>query len=145
MSRTSPAVSLYHVQMNVSDASRSLPFYKEFFGYLGYRVITESPEHLGVRNGTTDFWLTEADKNHRSKSFHRKATGLNHLAFRVATKQAVNRFVTEFLEPRGIQPLYASPKHFPEYVPGYYAVFFEDPDRIKLEVTHIPPSGKRQP
>ena len=23
--------------------------------------------------------------------------------------------------------------------PGYYAVFFEDPDRIKLEVVHVPP------
>lgn len=140
-----PVACLYHVQMNVSDASRSLPFYRDFFAYMGYRVIAESPEHLGVRNGTTDFWLMETEKEHRRKGFHRKATGLNHLAFRVSSKQAVKRFAREFLEPRGIQPLYASPKHFPEYVPGYYAVFFEDPDRIKLEVTYIPPSGKRQP
>ena len=29
---------------------------------------------------------------------------------------------------------------FPEYRPGYYAVFFEDPDRLKLEIVHIPPA-----
>lgn len=139
-----PPVSLYHIQLNVSDASRCLPVYREFFAYLGYRVINESPEHLGVSNGTTDFWLMETDKEQRRKGFHRKATGLNHLAFRVTSKRAVNRFAREFLKPRGIQPLYATPKHFPEYRPGYYAVFFEDPDRIELEVTHIPSVGSRQ-
>jgi catechol 2,3-dioxygenase-like lactoylglutathione lyase family enzyme len=24
------------------------------------------------------------------------------------------------------------------YVPGYYAVFFRDPDGIKLEIVHVP-------
>ena len=33
------------------------------------------------------------------------------------------------------------PRDFPEYSPGYYAVFFEDPDRLKLEVAHVPPRG----
>ena len=40
---------------------------------------------------------------------------------------------------RGLAPLYGTPREFPEYAPGYYAVFFEDPDRIKLEVVHVPP------
>ena len=31
-----------------------------------------------------------------------------------------------------------SPREYPEYVPGYYAVFFADPDGIKLELVHIP-------
>ena len=34
--------------------------------------------------------------------------------------------------------LYRTPREFPEYRPGYYAVFFEDPDRLKLEVVHLP-------
>jgi glyoxylase I family protein len=30
------------------------------------------------------------------------------------------------------------PRAYPEYVPGYYAVFFADPDGIKLELVYIP-------
>ena len=30
----------------------------------------------------------------------------------------------------------SSPVEFPEYHVGYYAVFFEDSDRIKLEVVY---------
>ena len=29
-------------------------------------------------------------------------------------------------------------REFPEYRPGYYAELFEDPDRLKLEVVHLP-------
>ena len=27
------------------------------------------------------------------------------------------------------------------YLPGYYAVFFYDPDGIKLEILHVPDGG----
>jgi len=30
------------------------------------------------------------------------------------------------------------PADHPEYEPGYYAVYFEDPDRIKIEVMYLP-------
>jgi hypothetical protein len=40
--------------------------------------------------------------------------------------------------PRRLPPLYETPRDFPEYRPGYDAVFCEDPDRVKLEVVHIP-------
>ena len=50
----------------------------------------------------------------------------------------VGRFHDEFLAPRRIAPLYGGPRDYPEYRAGYHAVFFEDPDRLKLEVAHIP-------
>jgi hypothetical protein len=34
--------------------------------------------------------------------------------------------------------LYEGPGEYPEYHRGYYAVYFEDPDRIKLEVAYVP-------
>jgi catechol 2,3-dioxygenase-like lactoylglutathione lyase family enzyme len=30
------------------------------------------------------------------------------------------------------------PKHYPHYCKGYYAVFFADPDGLKLEFVHTP-------
>ena len=32
------------------------------------------------------------------------------------------------------------PREF-DYMPGYYAVFFFDPDGIKLEILNVPPRG----
>jgi hypothetical protein len=56
----------------------------------------------------------------------------------------VDVFVADFLRPRDIAPLYDSPREYPEYRPGYYAVFFEDPDRLKLEVAHVPEITNRR-
>jgi catechol 2,3-dioxygenase-like lactoylglutathione lyase family enzyme len=91
-----------------------------------------------VSNGTTDFWLIETPADRRDASFHRKNTGLNHLAFGVRERADVDRFVAEFMQPRGVAALYGSPREYPEYHAGYYAVFFEDPDRLKLEVACVP-------
>lgn len=132
---------VYHVQVNVRDAAASLPFWKALLGYLEYRVVHEEAGVAGFSNGTTDLWLMAADAPHRGAGFHRKRAGLNHVAFRVDQRGDVDRFHREFLEPRGLPALYGTPREFPEYAPGYYALFFEDPDRIKLEVVHLPPRG----
>ena len=85
-----------------------------------------------MRNLPTDIWLKEAPKD--GKSYNRRNTGVNHIAFGVSKKADVDRFCKDFLIPRGINTLYDTPKQFPEYTKEYYAVFFEDPDGIKLEV-----------
>ncbi len=138
-----PRTSVYHIQINISDASRSLPFYREFFSHLGYRIVDESPEHLGASNGTTDFWIIQSAKNHSKRKFHRKAPGLNHISFGVDSLQAVKNFTRDFLKKGNIKILYDSPRYFPEYHKNYYAVYFEGPDRIKLEVTCVPPNETR--
>lgn len=126
--------SLYHIQLNISHANKSIPLYKDLFSYFEYRIIDESESHLGVSNGTTDFWFIETEESFKTSTFHRKNTGLNHIAFKVENKSDVDKFVEEFLKPRNITPLYNSPKEYPEYSKSYYAVYFEDSDRIKLEV-----------
>jgi len=130
--------ALYHVQLNVSRGERSFPFYRALLTYLEFRRVHEDARSLGFSDGTVDVWLIEAEERHAGFGFHRKRTGLNHLAFRVDSQGAVQRFTREFLEPRRLATLYDTPREFPEYAPGYYAVFFEDPDRLKLEVAHIP-------
>lgn len=130
--------ALYHVQVNVSRAEQSFPFYRALLQYLEFRRVHEDAESLGFSDGTTDLWLIVAEARHAGFGFHRKRTGLNHLAFRVDSRAAVDRFAQEFLAPRGLATLYDTPRDFPEYAAGYHAVFFEDPDRLKLEVAHVP-------
>jgi catechol 2,3-dioxygenase-like lactoylglutathione lyase family enzyme len=130
--------SLYHVQLNVGQDARSLAFYRELFAYFDYRTLQIAPDALGFSNGTTDFWILRTSEARRARRFHRKDTGLNHLAFGVRRQIDVDTFAHEFLAAHGIAVLYGTPREFPEYRPGYYAVFFEDPDRLKLEVRYVP-------
>ena len=130
--------SVYHVQLNVADAKVSGPFYRELLGYFEYRVTLGADDILGMSNGTTDFWIIQAPAERVAAGFHRKDPGLNHVAFRVGGREDVDRFRDEFLKARGIAALYGGPREYPEYRPGYYAVFFEDPDRLKLEVAYVP-------
>ena len=130
--------SLYHVQINVGDASVAIPFYRALFGYLEYTTLMEANDLLGVSNGTTDFWMIGTPRDRQSAGFHRKNVGINHLCFGVRERADVERFVEEFMKPRGIAALYDSPREYPEYRPGYYATFFEDPDRLKVEIAHVP-------
>lgn len=127
---------VYHVQINVGP--EAILFYRALFGFLDYRVMVENDDVLGVSNGTTDFWMIATPPGRRGARFHRKNTGLNHVCFGVRERSDVDRFVAEFMRPRSIAMLYDSPREFPEYRPGYYAVFFEDPDRLKIEVAHVP-------
>lgn len=130
--------TLYHVQLNVADGGRSIPFYRDLFSALEYHEITAERDVLGVSDGASAIWIIAAPSEHRTPPFHRKRTGLNHLAFRVGARGNVDRFLAEFLHPRAVPVLYGGPRESPEYAAGYYAVFFEDPDRIKLEVAHVP-------
>ena len=130
---------VYHLQINVRDAKVSLPFYRELLGYLEYRTVYQTDTVAGFSAGSgTDIWVTGADPAHVGPGFHRKRAGLNHLALRVSQREDVDRFRDEFMTPRRLPALYRTPREFPEYRPGYYAVFFEDPDRLKLEIVHIP-------
>src|SRR5262245_13961560 len=118
-----------------------MPFYRDLLGALEYRVLAEERDVLGMSDGTSAIWIVATPAEHLVPAFHRKRSGLNHLAFRVGARADVDRFVAEFLRPRAIPPLYGGVREYPEYAPGYYAVFFEGPVRIKLEVAHVPARG----
>ena len=64
--------------------------------------------------------------------------GLNHIAFRAPNRAAVDELYRNYLLPKKIPVLYGGAKEWKDYDPGYYAVYFEDPDRIKLEVVYVP-------
>jgi len=130
--------AIHHVHLNVSEAKKSIPFYKSLLKFLGYRIVDQSTTHIGASNGSTGLWIVQAERKYTNRLFHRKDVGLNHIAFRVASPKAVEHFVRKFLRRKKIKPLYGSPRLFPEYRKGYFAVYFEDPDRVKLEVVYLP-------
>ena len=61
--------------------------------------------------------------------------GLHHIAFEVASRSAVDER-TEWLRANGAE-IESGPQAY-WYQAGYYAVFFYDPDGLKLELVHVP-------
>lgn len=118
----------------VSDLGASEKFYDELLTHLGFKKVTDEADNKGWSNGPSGFWIEQVSDKYNDKPFHRKQVGLNHIAFRATSRETVDKFYKDFLLPRGITVLYGGPKEYPEYHKGYYAVFFEDPDRVKLEL-----------
>ncbi|HTY43802.1 MAG TPA: VOC family protein [Patescibacteria group bacterium] len=125
-----------HIQINVSDFEKSKKFYLEMFEVLGWKKLMEEENVISWTSGDFSFWMVETESRFRENRFHRKQTGVNHIAFKVNSKKEVDEFFNKFLLKQKNRVLYNSPKAYPEYTKDYYAVFFEDPDRIKLEVTY---------
>lgn len=126
--------ALNHLSLNVTDTE----FYKELLAYLGFHTVATYTYGFGMTDGTASIWVFQVHPKYRIRPFHRKAVGLNHIAFRIKNRDAIDRLYQDYLLPRKIPVLYGGPAEHPEYEPGYYAVYFEDPDRIKLEVMYLP-------
>jgi catechol 2,3-dioxygenase-like lactoylglutathione lyase family enzyme len=124
-----------HVGINVSDLKRSLPFYRELFGFA---VVQESHEpgreFAFLGDGGTLFLTLWQQSEGR---FNSRTPGLHHLSFEVPGIEDV-REAERRLHSQGI------PFHYQGIVPHAEGaqsggLFFEDPDGTRLEI--YAPSG----
>ena len=127
-----------HIGINLSNSGKSFRFWKDVLNYLGFKVIEDGSSHFDANDGMSYLCVSVTEKHYKIDGFHRKRTGLNHIAFRVSSREQVDQCVSELLVPRNIHTLYGGAKPYPEYVEGYYAVYFEDPDKIKVEIVYEP-------
>jgi glyoxylase I family protein len=131
-----------HVDLVVSSIDRSLPFYRGLLGPLGWVGVVEQQ---GERGETIHYlWgpdfggslgLRERQSKARDEPVDRYALGVHHLAFEAPNRKAVDE-AARWLRGQGAE-IEGGPGER-AYTPGYYAVFFYDPDGIKLEVVHRP-------
>lgn len=121
-----------HIGINLSSEEKSFPFWKNLLTYLEFKLMLDG-NHFDASDGHTFLCFSVTKPGYNEQPFHRKYTGLNHIAFKVASAEQVDAFIEEYLKPRNIPILYGGAKKY-DYTDGYYAVYFEDPDRIKIEV-----------
>ncbi|WP_214715258.1 VOC family protein [Exiguobacterium sp. s151] len=123
---------LHHVELYVSDLTKSLNAWDWLFTELGYTVYQQWDEGRSYRFGPTYLVFVQTEADHLEPPYHRKRTGLNHLAFHAASLEQLERLRSE-LTQHGFTELYAD--RFPHAGgPNYTALYFEDPDRMKVEL-----------
>ena len=128
----SAAGKLHHVEIYCSDLKKSAEFWGWFLAELGYKELQKWSAGISFILADTYLVLVQADEKHRDQPFHRCRPGLNHLAFHAASRRQVDE-ITEKLRARGAVVLYAD-RHPHAGGPDSYAVFFEDPERLKVEL-----------
>lgn len=123
---------LHHIEINVSNLEKSLQFWSWFLEDLGYRVFGKWEKGQSYKLGETYIVFVQTEERFLDSNYHRSRVGLNHLAFHASSRTEVDDF-TNKLKDKGVKLLYQN--DYP-YAGGenYYAVFFEDPDRIKVEL-----------
>ncbi len=131
-----------HLDLVVTSLERSLAFYRGLLTALGYVRVSEIAGergervlYLGRAGGMGSVSLREAQSDAHAVPYDRYAIGLHHLAFSAASRATVDERAA-WLREQGAE-IESGPSEY-DYTPGYYAVFFYDPDGIKLELVHRP-------
>jgi catechol 2,3-dioxygenase-like lactoylglutathione lyase family enzyme len=122
-------VGIDHLSIRVSDYEKSKQFYSRLFAFLGFELSDEYDDAIGWTNGKTRFWISPADAQGRKRKYRIGDVGFHHYAFQLRNRKdvdALQKFLVDELKARIVDPA-------AEYYDDYYAVFFLDPDGLKLE------------
>ena len=125
MPRTCKVVGIDHISIRVRDYAKSKAFYAKLFDFLGFEISDEYPDAIGWTNGKTRYWIASAEGR---QSYRIGDVGLHHYAFELRKRKDVDA-LQAFLERERVRIVDPAD----EYYEDYYAVFFLDPDGIKLE------------
>ena len=104
--------TMNHLRLTVSDTPRAEAFYAPILEFMGYHLVEKSVARLA--------WSTASPY------------GLQWIILTAAHRDRVNGILVD----RDLAVL--DPPAEYDYEPGYYAVFFADPDGMKLELVHVP-------
>lgn len=122
---------LDHIGLQVKDVEASLEFYLRTFAAIGMREAMRFPYRDTIMvglcgpDGQPVFWLGPPTGDETREL---------HVAFRAPDRAAVDA-VHEAAVATGVEVLHA-PREWPEYHPGYYAVFLRDLDGHNVEAVH---------
>ena len=139
--------NLSHIQFFVRP--ENMGFYRDLFGFLGWETIVDDVcaglQMLGVSGSRGEsgesLWFIGQVKDAPNDY---DGPGANHFAIGTETQADVDA-VVNYLTERGVEMLFETPRHRPEFSAGagdtYYQIMFASPDRILWEVVYTGPKG----
>jgi catechol 2,3-dioxygenase-like lactoylglutathione lyase family enzyme len=131
-------VGIDHLVLSVGDFARSKAFYDKLLGFLGFKLKYDYASMAGWSNRKTLFWIAEADENGKKHKHRKGDIGFHHYAFELSSRKDVDD-LGAFLEENDVK-IFDPPGEY--YDDKYYAVYFADPDGMKLEAMVYKPRPK---
>lgn len=115
-------------------------FYESVLGFMGYRQADAHPNgydfDLHEGDAFCSIGILSARGENADRKHDRYSPGLHHIAWNAASRNDVDAMYAHLL--RIGATILDPPATYPQYGPTYYAVFFADPDGLKLEYVHKP-------
>jgi len=132
-----------HVEFSVINYDESIKFYDKMFGWLGYASLWtldvghRSTYYLARPPVPHSFIGIQPSASDQPVDHRARSTGIHHVALWARSQREVDQFYREFLLKEEVV-ITDAPAGYPQYGPGYYAVFFLDPSGIRWELAYIP-------
>jgi glyoxylase I family protein len=130
---------IHHIDLTVTELERSRVFYDHLLGFIGY---ARSDDH---ENGTdwdrsgpgpfTSIGIIKAKGENAGRAHDRGSAGLHHIAWCAESRADVDALYAKLLKSGAV--IFDPPTLYPRYHPDYYALFFSDPDGLKLEYVFV--------
>lgn len=136
--------AINHLALHVTDLDRSEKFYDPICTFLGYHKHARNGAIILYRqsHGIGDLILLRVRKAGQGKAYDCEAPGFSHLAWNAASRQQVDDLY-KLLKKHRAKVLDAPCEM--NYSRGYYAVWFQDPDGMKLELAYTPHQSPDHP
>ena len=140
--KKSTQTALGHIGIEVAKLKNSKKFYTALLEELGFKTIMESEDGIGFSNQAFQIWVAEMPKPRvrREAPTGEEFVVADHLAFLVPDRSLVDA-IERKMKRNGYEPLFPCEEH-PEFIPGYYAVSFCDPDNYVIEVYTRPQTNE---
>lgn len=133
---------LHHIDLTVSDPPAAQPLYDLFLTHCGFTLKGAGEDWAGWGLGDKRYpciTLLKAQEDGAARRHDRYSPGLHHLALRAPDRESVDALYRKLL---GIgATVLDPPQDYPDYGKSYYAVFFADPDGLKLEYVFTTPEA----
>ncbi|KAF9438151.1 hypothetical protein BGZ76_009525 [Entomortierella beljakovae] len=131
-----------HLSLSASNYEVSKKFYNFFLvDLLGYTLIMEHPYYTMWKLPTGEAICVSPGSN---VPHHKSNPGINHVALNVETHEQIDEFYEKIVkfqaenkDTMSASVILDKPALYPQYSSHYYALFFTDPDNIKLEIAYV--------
>jgi len=124
-----------HFVLTVKDLQKSKEWYDRVLEPLGFVVAFVDERNVYYKSDKHPFFLAifQGHEEFNNDGFNRYRVGFHHLGIAVDEQKLVDAMF-DLLQEMGVA-VEDEPRHYPDYGDDlYYALFFHDPDGLRLEV-----------